>query len=431
MKKSSLFTVFMVVFIGLMGFSFVIPILPFYALEYGANEFVLGLLLSSYAVAQLFGAPILGRLSDQYGRRPVLLLSAFGTFVSLVMFAFAQSLTVLFLSRILDGMTGGNISVAQAYITDITDDENRSKGLGLLGAAFGLGFIIGPALGGILSGLGESSVNPAVMESSATILQQFDWKYTLPGLGAALIGFINVMQIILTLPESLTEERREEIRDSQKGSPRRGIFSVSAIWEATQRPRVGPLLNMRLFFGMAWSMFQAAFPLYAAIQLGLGVSETAFILTYVGVLAVIIQGYGVGKLSQRFDDKTLLMISSVMMSVSLVAWGLSFTVPVLLIVLIPISISGGIFNTVINSALTKAATRQESGSILGVGASMESITRVIAPVLGNSLIAFGAWLPGIVGGVMTGLTSVYVYQRIFKADDDKPKNVPDSVEEQG
>ncbi len=409
----------MVVFIGLMGFSFVIPILPFYALEYGANEFILGLLLSSYAVAQLFGAPILGRLSDQYGRRPVLLLSAFGTFVSLVMFAFAQSLTVLFLSRILDGLTGGNISVAQAYITDITDEENRSKGLGLLGAAFGLGFIIGPALGGILSGIGEQTLNPAVMESGTTFLQQFNWQYTLPGLGAALIGFINVMQIILTLPESLTEERREEIRDSQKGAPQRRIFSVSAIWEATQRPRVGPLLNMRLFFGMAWSMFQTAFPLYAAIQLGLGASETAFVLTYVGVLAVIIQGYGVGKLSQRYDDKTLLMISSVMMSVSLVGWGLSFSVPLLLIVLIPISISGGIFNTVINSALTKAATRQESGSILGVGTSMESITRVIAPVLGNSLIAFGAWLPGIVGGAMTGLTSVYVYQRIFKADDDK------------
>ena len=421
----------MVVFIGLMGFSFVIPILPFYAREYGANEFMLGLLLASYAFAQLFGAPVLGRLSDQYGRRPVLLLSAFGTFVSLVMFAFAQSLTVLFLSRILDGLTGGNISVAQAYITDITDEENRSKGLGLLGAAFGLGFIIGPALGGILSGIGETTVNPAVMESGTTFLQQFNWQYTLPGLGAALIGFINVIQILLTLPESLTEERRAEIRDSKKGMPQRSIFSVTAIWEATKRPRVGPLLNMRLFFGMAFSMFQTAFPLYAAIQLGLGATETAFILIYVGVLAVIIQGYGVGKLSQRYDDKTLLMISSVMMSVSLIGWGLSFSVPVLLVVLIPTSISGGIFNTVINSALTKAATRQESGSILGVGTSMESITRVIAPVLGNSLIAFGSWLPGIVGGVMTGLTSIYVYQRIFKVADVKPKNDLDPLEQQG
>jgi MFS transporter, DHA1 family, tetracycline resistance protein len=427
MKNSSLFTVFMVVFIGLMGFSFVIPILPFYALEYGANELMLGLLLSSYAVAQLFGAPILGRLSDQYGRRPVLLLSAFGTFVSLVMFAFAQSLTVLFLSRILDGMTGGNISVAQAYITDITDDENRSKGLGMLGAAFGLGFIVGPALGGVLSGLGESTVNPAIAEGGMNFLQQFDWKYTLPGVGAALIGFINVLQIIFTLGESLTEERREEIRESQKDMPNRSIFSVTAIWEATQRPLVGPLLNMRLFFGMAFSMFQTAFPLYAAIQLGLGAAETAFVLTYVGVLAVIIQGYGVGKLSQRYDDKTLLLVSSIMMSVSLVGWGLSFSVPVLLIVLIPIALSGGIFNTVINSALTKAATRQESGSILGVGASMESITRVIAPVLGNSLIAFGAWLPGIVAGVMTGFTSVYVYQRIFKVIDDFPEKRLSSI----
>ena len=424
MKNSSLFTVFMVVFIGLMGFSFFIPILPFYAIDYGANEIVLGLLLSSYAIAQLFGAPILGRLSDQYGRRPVLLLSAFGTFLSLLMLAFAQSLLVLFLSRILDGLTGGNISVAQAYITDITDEENRAKGLGLLGAAFGLGFIIGPALGGVLSGIGESTVNPALAEGTTTFWQQFDWKYTLPGLGAALIGFINVLQIIFTLPESLTEERRAEIRESEKDMPKRRIFSISAIWQATQRPRVGPLLNMRLFFGMAFSMFQAAFPLYAAVQLGLGASETAFTLTYVGILAVVNQGYVVGKLSERYDDKTLLMISSVLMTVSLVAWGLSFTVPILLIVLIPIAIAGGIFNTVINSALTKAASRQESGSILGVGASLESITRVIAPIIGNALIAFGAWLPGIVGGIMTGFTSIYVYRRIFKAPDDKPKNEP-------
>lgn len=424
MKNSSLFTVFMVVFIGLMGFSFFIPILPFYAIDYGANELVLGLLLSSYAIAQLFGAPVLGRLSDQYGRRPILLISAFGTFLSLLMLAFAQSLVVLFLSRILDGLTGGNISVAQAYITDVTDEENRSKGLGLLGAAFGLGFIIGPALGGVLSGIGETTINPAVVESSATFFQQFDWKYTLPGLGAALIGLINVLQIFFTLPESLTEERRAEIRELEAGKPKRRVFSVSAIWEATQRPRVGPLLNMRLFFGMAFSMFQAAFPLYAAVQLGLGATETAFILTYVGVLSVIIQGYAIGKLSQRYDDKTLLMTSSVMMAVSLVAWGLSFTVPILLIVLIPIAISGGIFNTVINSALTKAASSQESGSILGVGASLESVTRVIAPIVGNALIAFGAWLPGIVGGVMTGFTSVYVYQRIFKVEDEKNKNAP-------
>mgnify|MGYP001556439005 CR=1 FL=1 len=428
MKKASLFTVFMVVFIGLMGFSFFIPILPFLAMDYGANELVLGLLLASYALAQLVGAPILGRLSDQYGRRPILLISAFGTFVSLLMLAFAQSLTVLFLSRILDGLTGGNISVAQAYITDITDEQNRSKGLGLLGAAFGLGFIIGPALGGVLSGLGETAVNPALADSGMSLLQQFDWKYTLPGLGAAFIGLINVIQIIFSLPESLTEERREELRESQLGKPRRSVLSISAIWQATQRPHVGPLLNMRLFFGMAFSMFQSAFPLYAAVQLGLGATETAFVLTYVGLLAVVVQGYAVGKLSQRYSDKTLLMVSSVLMTVSLVAWGLSFNVPVLLVVLIPTTFAGGIFNTVINSALTKAADRREAGSILGIGASLESLTRVIAPILGNALIAFGAWLPGVVGGVMTGVTSIYVYQRIFNVHDTKPKNKPETYE---
>jgi DHA1 family tetracycline resistance protein-like MFS transporter len=210
MGKSRLFTIFMVVFIGLMGFGFFIPLLPAFAAEFGANEAVQGVLIASYAAAQLIGAPILGRLSDRYGRRPVLLVSVLGTFLSLLMIGFANSLIMLFASRILDGLTGGNISVAQAYITDITDEKNRSRGLGLVGAAFGLGFIIGPALGGLLSMFGTNVVNPAVVDSQIAFLRDTNWTYALPAFGASLIGFINLIQVIFTLPN----------RSRQKDAPR-------------------------------------------------------------------------------------------------------------------------------------------------------------------------------------------------------------------
>src|SRR3972149_2855815 len=153
MDNKRLFSIILIVFIDLLGFSLIIPLLPYYAKTFNASATVIGLLLASYAAAQLIGAPILGRASYKYGRRPILLISVLGTFLGFLLFGFSNSLIMLFASRILQGITGGNLSVAQAYITDVTDAKSRNRGLGLIGAAFGMGFIIGPALGGILSGI--------------------------------------------------------------------------------------------------------------------------------------------------------------------------------------------------------------------------------------------------------------------------------------
>jgi len=151
MNRKLLFSILLVVFIDLLGFSLILPLLPYYAETFNASKFTTGLLIAVYALMQLIGAPILGRLSDRYGRRPILLINVFGTFIGFLLFGFATSLWMLFAARMLDGITGGNLSVAQAYISDVTDAKNRAKGLGLIGAAFGIGFIIGPVTGGILS----------------------------------------------------------------------------------------------------------------------------------------------------------------------------------------------------------------------------------------------------------------------------------------
>ncbi len=182
MKNRLLFSIILVVFIDLLGFSLILPLLPYYAETFKANSFVTGLLVASYAAAQLVGAPLLGRLSDRYGRRPILIASIFGTFLGFLLLGFAKSLAMLFAARILDGLTGGNLSIAQAYITDVTEAKDRSRGLGMIGAAFGLGFIIGPVTGGFLS----------------------QWGYAVPALVAAALSFINLVLISAWLPESLT-----------------------------------------------------------------------------------------------------------------------------------------------------------------------------------------------------------------------------------
>lgn len=387
MKNKPLASIFLIVFIDLLGFGLILPLLPYYAESFGASDTVVGLLVASYAAAQLVGAPLLGRLSDRFGRRPILLVSLLGTLLSFLLLGFAKTLWVLFAARIFDGITGGNISVAQAYIADVTDEKSRAKGLGMIGAAFGLGFIFGPATGGFLS----------------------QWGYAVPAFAAAGLVTINLLMVYFWLPESLTPEKRAEI--AQKEKPK---FTLRALLEALQRPFSGSLLITRFFFGLAFSIFQTIFSLYALRRFNLEAQQTGYILTYVGFLSVIVQGGLVGKLSERFRDDHLIITSVGIMGLSLLGWAFVPSVTMLLVVLAPIAFSGGVLNTVISSALTKAVQPQEIGGILGLAASIESLTRVIAPTLGGILLErLGAWSPGVFSAIVLAGLFVYIWFAIF------------------
>ncbi len=387
MDKKRLFSILLVVFIDLLGFSLILPLLPYYAETFNASEFVTGLLIAVYALMQLIGAPILGRLSDRYGRRPILLISVFGTFLGFLLLGFANALWILFAARILDGITGGNLSVAQAYISDVTDAKNRAKGLGLIGAAFGVGFIIGPVTGGILSQYG----------------------YNVPAFVAGGLALINFVLIYAWLPESLTKEKREQLGEQKKPS-----LTLGALITALKRPFTGSLLITRFFFGLAFAIFQTIFALYALAKFNLTARDTGFILTYVGVLSVFVQGFLVGRLTNRFREDHLITFAVGLMAVSLLGWALAPSVFWLLVVLTPTSISGGILNTLLSSTLTKAVAPQEIGGILGLSASVESSTRIIAPILGGALLEkVGTWSPGAFGAVIMVGVTVYVIAKIY------------------
>ncbi|MCJ7717247.1 MAG: MFS transporter, partial [Anaerolineales bacterium] len=308
MKDKRLFSIFIIVFIDLLGFGLILPLLPFYADQYGATPLVVGLLTAVYAAAQLVGAPLLGRLSDRVGRRPILLISIFGTFLGFLIFGIAEPagellaswtgysinamiLAVLFFSRVLDGFTGGNISVAQAYITDVTTEEDRAKGLGLVGAAFGLGFVVGPAMGGFLSGYG----------------------FAVPAFAAAGLSAVNLVMVSSWLPESTTKEEREKALTKEKPG-----ININALWQALTRPFVGPILNIIFLYGLAFALFTTMFSLFAQYRLNLDARQTGYVLAYVGLIIALVQGVGVGAITKRYPEKWIIFISTIILGISLV-----------------------------------------------------------------------------------------------------------------
>ncbi len=387
MPRNRLTIIFIIAFLNLVGFGIIIPILPYYAGEFGLNTAMIGVLIAVYPAAQLISAPLLGRLSDRFGRRPLLLISVFINTLAFLVFALAPNAAVLFTSRILGGLAMGNSSVLQAYITDLTEGPERTYCLGRIGAALGLGFIVGPALGGGFSASG----------------------YALPALLAALLGLLNVLAIYFWLPESLPDG------ESRK---RAGLWSFRRLANVFQRPLIASLLNTRFFFSLAFSTFTTIFALYAREILHLSSAQTGYILAYAGFLIILVQGLMVEQLVKHFNEGSLLFYSMLLMIVALVGWAFSDSVLTLMLVLVPLSVASGVFRTVITSTLTRASTPEEVGGVLGLSLSADSLTRVIAPSLGGVLLAsLGSAWPALSGAFFLLLIVPGAYKRYLKSSD--------------
>jgi len=389
-KNRRLLIIFAIVLVDMLSFSLVLPLLPYFAEKYGASTALTGLIFSSYPFMQVIAAPALGRLSDVWGRKPVLLLSIGGTACALVLLGLANSVWMLFASRMLDGITGGNISVAQAYMTDVTAEKDRGQAFGLVGAAFGIGFILGPATGGLLSNYGQ-------MVAPFT---------------AAALAVGNLLLVTLVLPESLSPERRAMV----KAEPAKG-FGLHELGTTLGLPRVGPLMSIRIVIGFTFAVFEGGFSLWAAHSLGLTATQNGLFLAYVGVISVIIQMVLIKPLTRRFSDEQLISWASLLAGVMLVVWGFSPNLIVLAAIMPFLSLGMAVSNTIIGSALTKAVYPDEVGGVIGLSTATGSLTRIPAPFVAGLLLGVTNWAPGVLAGALTLLVVPFAFQRLIRRPD--------------
>jgi len=380
---SPLVVIFVTVFIDLIGFGIIIPLLPFYAETFGANALAIGLLSTSFSLMQFLFAPVWGRLSDRYGRRPIILIGLFGSGVSYVAFGMAGSLAMLFAARILSGIAGANIPTAQAFIADSTPPEHRAKGMGLIGAAFGLGFIFGPAIGGFLS----------------------RWGYEVPAFFAAALSFANFAAACVLLPESLPRERRGTIR-------RQGRLAVFR--DALARPGLGLVLTVFFLVMTAFASFEAMFALFAAARFGFGATTIGYLFAAVGLVLAVVQGVLVGKVVPRAGERRLVPAAILLMSVALAVQALAPTVPWLVAGMMLLAFGMGFHSPSMLSIVSRLASRTDQGSTLGLSQSLAALARIVGPMWGGLMFdRFGPATPLQASAVLmlgAGLLSVGVFR---------------------
>jgi MFS transporter, DHA1 family, tetracycline resistance protein len=383
--KRNLAILFLIAFLDLLAFSLILPLLPYFAQHFGATPFVVGALTAAYALGQVIGAPVIGRLSDRYGRKPLLVLSVAGSALSFLILGAAQSLPLIFAARLIGGLFGGNITVVQAYIADVTDEADRAKRFGLIGAAFGLGFIFGPPAGGLLSVSG----------------------YSVPALAAAAVETLTLIFIAVILPESLTRERKAELRKSP-----RSRFSLTLLMEAVMDPRIGKFLHLRIFTALAFLVFQTNYALFVQQRLGYDAKATGLSLAFVGILVAIFQGGLIGPLVKRFDEHRLFAIGALTSGLGLAAWAFSRNTAWLLVSLVPMSFGQGLVTTLNRSLVTKAVDREEIGGTLGLMSSLESGINILAPIVGGVAIGFiGTWAPGLLAAVLMLWSALFIVRK--------------------
>lgn len=416
--------VFVIILVDLLGLTIIIPLMPLYATSFGASAFTIGALGAAYPIMQFIGAPILGGLSDRYGRRRVLLVSQVGTFVGFLILGVADTLWLLFLARVIDGISGANFSTAQAAISDSTTEKTRTQGLGLVGAAFGIGFTIGPAI-------------------AFVALVASDDNYHVPAFVAALFSLISILLTFFWFEETLPESQRGMGKSPAGG---RHHLPIRQMWAALQRPQIGILLALIFAQQIAFGGFEQLLSLFTLSRLGLNASGNAIIFVFVGVLVVMVQGYFIGKWSRRYGDYKLVYLGLAALAAGLILTALTPEVPVnwysrsaleeelegerelpgenpstediaiplpneedrgwlgllwILVAMIPVSVGGSVLQPSINSLITQKVSASEVGGLLGISASFLSAANALAPLIGGAIFdAVGSTAPFLAGGLM-------------------------------
>jgi MFS family permease len=376
-SKASLSVIFITVFIDLLGFGILIPILPTFASkDLAVSDFGIGLIIAVFSFVQFLFNPILGKISDKVGRKPIIVLSLLITSSSYILFSFSNTFILLLISRMLAGLGGSNIGVAQAYIADVTTKEERSKGMGLIGAAFGLGFVFGPLIGGLISGFG----------------------YEYAGYGSAAFSFMAFLFAIFFLPESNTI-RQKDSKISFK------LFDISEIRSTFKIPQVGLLIMIFFIIIFSIANIYGTFAILGYKVYGFSDRENGYLFGVMGIVGTIIQGGLIKKLTKRFSDISLVRVGTIFMMLGLgfLPYGDSFLSAVLIVIVL--SVGTGLLQPMILSMISKYSPDNKQGAILGITQSFSALGRVLGPLWGGFAFDYiGYEFPFLTGALFTFIT---------------------------
>ena len=384
MRRSPVIVIFVTVFIDLLGFGIIIPLLPFYAESFGASAFAVGLLSTSFSLMQFVFAPIWGRWSDRVGRRPIILIGLFGSFLAYVAYGLADTLTTLFIARIFAGIAGANIPTAQAVMADVTSEQDRAKGMGLIGAAFGLGFIFGPAIGGFFS----------------------RWGLAAPAYFAAALSLANFTAAWFLLPETLKAEHRATVSRGR----------VEALRRALGRPHLPFLLLVGFLVVAAFSGFEATFALFAERRFGFQAATIGYMFAFVGVILVIVQGVLVGKATRVFGEHHIVPISLALVAAGLVMIPAAGSTPALMVTQAVLAIGMGFNSPALLSLISRYSAAEDQGGVMGLTQSLNSLGRVVGPAWGGfAFDRFGVGAPYMTSAAVMGFACVVATASLWRA----------------
>ena len=369
--------IFIIQVTEVLGFSLILPFLPFYAQEFGASPLLIGMIASSFSLFQFMSAPIMGRLSDHYGRRPLLMLSQLSTFLGFLILGFANSLWMIFLSRIVDGLLGSNYTIAQAYLSDISDKKDRSKVFGLSGAAFGFGFLVGPGIGGYLSQFG----------------------FGVPSFMAAGVSLLTIFITFLFLPE--TVKRKKNLKMNLK------IFHFDDFTKFFTDKKISPKLYQFASFIAAHVIWVSSFALYAERQLGFTPSDVGGFLTYIGLMSVIMRGYVMHKLIDRFGEKKIQYVGLFSMFVAMMITSFITEKWMAFIVATLFPFGAGMVRPLILGEISRRSSSKTQGAVMGVANSIGSFAQIIGPLISGFMINY--FFPGSVGLVAAVIVSFAIF----------------------
>jgi len=350
-NNRAMMTIFLVVFIDLLGFGIILPLLPYIAEKYAATPIMIGLLSGAYSLFQFVAGPILGRLSDRYGRKKLLIISQLGSMAGYVLLALAGSLPLLFLSRIIDGITGGNISIAQAYMADVTDKKTRSKGMGLLGAAFGIGFMFGPAIGGFLS----------------------QWGFAAPALFAAGISLLSTFTTAIFLKETVNVKAAEL-------SPKTAM-TFKELKHVLSTAPISTLILVFFLLSLGFSGMQGTYALFTQIKFGWGPTEVGYIFALIGIIAIITQMKVLSFFTSKFGEYQTLFTSVIILALGFGIISLTGYLPLFLVGNALIPLGNSLANPTLSAIATESIPKEEYGETLGLLQSSGSLGRIFGPVL--------------------------------------------------